>query len=62
MEHRRRQEGLRSDWQAVERGWFLGDKRFKEQLLAQMQAVRNGAANMRKAICLEFMHKRRIKM
>ena len=36
VEHRRRQEEPQSDWKAVERGWFLGDKQFKEELLAQM--------------------------
>jgi REP element-mobilizing transposase RayT len=36
LEHRRREESPKSDWSAVERGWFLGDKVFKEELLAQM--------------------------
>jgi putative transposase len=40
VEHRRRQEGPKSDWKAVERGWFLGDKAFKEELLAQMHERR----------------------
>lgn len=40
MEHRRRQESPKTDWKAVERGWFWGDKEFKEQLLAQMHERR----------------------
>jgi putative transposase len=40
VEHRRRQESPKSDWKAVERGWFLGDKAFKEELLAQMHERR----------------------
>ena len=36
LEHRRGQEEPQSDWKAVERGWFLGDKQFKQELLAQM--------------------------
>jgi hypothetical protein len=40
MEHRRRQESPKSDCKAVERGWFLGDKAFKEELLAQMRQRR----------------------
>jgi len=39
-EHRRRQEHPGTDWKAVERGWFLGDKPFKEQLLAQVHERR----------------------
>jgi len=35
MEERRR-EGLETDWKSVRRGWCLGDKTFKEELLAQM--------------------------
>jgi hypothetical protein len=37
MEHRRRQESPKTDWKAVERGWFPGDKGFRNELLAQMQ-------------------------
>jgi REP element-mobilizing transposase RayT len=40
MEHRRRQESPKANWKAVERGWFLGDKAFKEELLAQMHQRR----------------------
>ena len=40
MEHRRRQESPETDWKAVERGWFLGDEEFKEELLAQMHQPR----------------------
>jgi REP element-mobilizing transposase RayT len=40
MEHRRREEGPKSDWKAVERGWFLGDEQFKHELLAQMHQRR----------------------
>jgi len=40
MEHRRRQESPDADWKAVEGGWFLGDKAFKEELLAQMHERR----------------------
>jgi len=40
MEHRRRQESPGADWKAVERGWFLGDKAFKAELLAQMHEHR----------------------
>ena len=40
MEQRSRQETPRSDWKAVERGWCLGDKEFKEELLAQMRERR----------------------
>jgi len=40
MEHRRCQEGPEADWKAVERGWCLGDKAFKEELLAQMHERR----------------------
>ncbi|HWW02128.1 MAG TPA: hypothetical protein VNZ64_20680 [Candidatus Acidoferrum sp.] len=29
-----------ADWKAVERGWFPGDKAFKEELLAQMHERR----------------------
>ena len=40
LEHRRRQEDPKSDWKAVERGWFLGDIEFKQELLAQMHGNR----------------------
>src|SRR3974377_2357466 len=40
LEQRRLQERPRADWKAVERGWCLGDKAFREELLAQMQASR----------------------
>jgi putative transposase len=40
MEERRRQETPKTDWRAVERGWFLGDKELKEELLAQMHERR----------------------
>jgi len=40
MEHHRRHESPDADWKAVERGWFLGDKAFKEELLAQMRERR----------------------
>ncbi len=40
LEHRRLQEDPKTDWKAVERGWFLGDKHFKEELLAQMHEKR----------------------
>jgi len=35
MEARRTQENPKADWKAVERGWCLGDKAFKEELLAR---------------------------
>jgi hypothetical protein len=34
------QENPRADWRAVERGWFLGDKAFKKELLAQLHEAR----------------------
>jgi hypothetical protein len=40
LEERRRQEGSKPDWKAIERGWFLGDQAFKEELLAQTQQSR----------------------
>jgi REP-associated tyrosine transposase len=40
LEHRRREENPKTDWKAVERGWFLGEPEFKEELLAQMQESR----------------------
>ena len=40
MEHRRSKENPKTDWRAVERGWFLGDKEFKKELLAQMHQAR----------------------
>ena len=40
LEHRRAQENPRTDWRAVERGWFLGEQEFKEELLAQMHQRR----------------------
>jgi hypothetical protein len=40
MEERRRQETPKTDWRAVERGWFLGDKELKEELLTQMHERR----------------------
>ncbi|HEV2210754.1 MAG TPA: transposase, partial [Verrucomicrobiae bacterium] len=40
LEGRRRQESLKADWRAVERGWFLGDPQLKEELLAQMHERR----------------------
>ena len=36
LEQRRAQEHPQSNWKAVERGWFLGDKELKEDLLAQV--------------------------
>ncbi len=40
MEQRRCQEDPKADWNAVERGWCLGDKAFREELLAQMHEQR----------------------
>lgn len=40
LEHRRGQEKPNADWRAVERGWFLGDPEFKQELLAQMREQR----------------------
>ena len=40
MEHRREQENAKTDWKAVERGWFLGSEEFKKELLAQMHERR----------------------
>jgi len=40
MEHRRRQEGSDAVWKAVERGWRLGSKAFKAELLEQMRESR----------------------
>jgi hypothetical protein len=42
VEGRRCQESPKSDWKAVERGWFLGHEAFKEELLAQMHERRGG--------------------
>jgi hypothetical protein len=36
LEGRRRQESPKADWRAVERGWFVGDKQLKAELLARM--------------------------
>ena len=36
MEHRRRQEDPKTEWKAIEHGWFLGRKEFKQELRAQM--------------------------
>ena len=59
MEHRRGQESPEADWKAVERGWFLGDKEFKEQLLAQMHECRGDhyGAELREA---EAVHAERV--
>ena len=40
LEQRRRQESPKTDWRAVERGWCLGDRAFREELLAQMHGSR----------------------
>ena len=40
MEHRRKQETPKTDWQAIERGWCLGDDEFKAELLAQVREQR----------------------
>jgi putative transposase len=40
MEERRRQESPTANWKAVERGWCLGDKAFRAELLAQMHESR----------------------
>jgi REP element-mobilizing transposase RayT len=40
LEERRRQESPKADWKAVERGWCLGAKAFREELLAQMHRQR----------------------
>ncbi len=40
LEQRRLVEGAGSDWKAVRRGWCLGDREFKEELLAQMRESR----------------------
>lgn len=40
LEQRRRQETPQTNWKAVERGWCLGDKEFKAELLAQMHGRR----------------------
>jgi REP element-mobilizing transposase RayT len=40
MEERRRKEDPKADWKAVERGWCLGDKQFKVELLEQMNERR----------------------
>lgn len=40
LEHRRNQENPRTEWRVVERGWFLGDPEFKQELLAQMRERR----------------------
>jgi len=36
MDQRRVQETTPADWKAVRRGWFLGDREFKNELLEQM--------------------------
>ena len=57
--NRRCQEGPQSDWKAVERGWFLGDQAFKEELLAQMHQRRGDhyGPELREA---DLMHAERI--
>lgn len=40
MEERRAQEGKDADWRAVERGWCVGSKEFKAELLQQMRERR----------------------
>ena len=40
MERRRSEKNPKTDWKAVERSWCLGDKAFKEELLAQMRKSR----------------------
>jgi hypothetical protein len=40
MQERQRQESPKTDWKSVERGWRLGDKAFKEELLGQMHGRR----------------------
>jgi hypothetical protein len=40
MEVRRRQETGNAEWKTIERGWYLGDQAFKQELLAQMRASR----------------------
>jgi len=40
MQERQRQESPKADWKAVERGWCLGDKDFKTELLEQMHGQR----------------------
>ena len=59
MEGRRRQESSKSDWRAVERGWFLGDKQLKEELLAQMHERRQDhyGAELREA---DLVHAERV--
>jgi hypothetical protein len=39
LEQCRHQEGSKSDWKAVERGWFLGDRTFKEELLNRRRSI-----------------------
>jgi len=40
MEERRRQKSDGSEWRAVRRGWCLGDRAFKKELLDQMHEAR----------------------
>jgi len=40
LEQRRTQEARGGDWKAVERGWCLGGREFKEELLAQIHERR----------------------
>jgi putative transposase len=40
LEQRRAQESPKADWKAVERGWCLGNKAFKDELLTQIRARR----------------------
>ncbi len=37
LEERREHETQKTDWRCVQRGWCLGDKAFREELLARMQ-------------------------
>jgi hypothetical protein len=59
MEHRRGQEHPKSNWKAVERGWFLGNKEFKEELLAQVHERRRDhyGAELREA---DLQHAERV--
>ena len=46
---RRRQEDLRLEFKAVERGWCLGDETFRDELLAQV-TVGPGASHFGEAV------------
>ena len=59
VEHRRGQEHPKSSWKAGECGWFLGDKEFKKELLAEVHERRGDhyGPELRKA---DLLHAERV--